>query len=69
VDCTNCIGLEFDNWRFNLHKSNTEPVIRLNIESGGDIALVEKNGGIASDVKITINRIAISYDELSRHDI
>jgi phosphomannomutase len=42
VDYTDGIGLEFDNWRFNLRKSNTEPVIRLNVESRGDIALMEE---------------------------
>jgi phosphomannomutase len=28
-------------WRFNLRESNTEPVIRLNVESRGDIALMQ----------------------------
>ncbi|MBP3819156.1 MAG: hypothetical protein J6H31_12740 [Butyrivibrio sp.] len=27
------LSVEFDNWRFNLRKSNTEPVIRLNVEA------------------------------------
>ncbi|RPJ67691.1 phosphomannomutase CpsG [Alteromonas sediminis] len=40
-DETDGIGLSFGNWRFNLRKSNTEPVIRLNVESRGDIALME----------------------------
>ncbi|MCC2615479.1 phosphomannomutase CpsG [Aestuariibacter halophilus] len=39
-DTTDGVGLEFGNWRFNLRKSNTEPVIRLNVESRGDAALV-----------------------------
>jgi phosphomannomutase len=42
VDYIDDISLEFDNWRFNLRKSNTEPVIRLNVESRGDIALMEE---------------------------
>ncbi|MBD3584593.1 phosphomannomutase CpsG [Salinimonas sp. HHU 13199] len=42
VDETDGIGLEFDKWRFNLRKSNTEPVIRLNVESRGDIPLMEE---------------------------
>ena len=42
VDETDGIGLEFENWRFNLRKSNTEPVIRLNVESRGDIPLMEQ---------------------------
>ena len=40
VDQTDGIGLEFDNWRFNLRRSNTEPVVRLNVESRGDAALM-----------------------------
>ena len=27
------------NWRFNLRMSNTEPIIRLNVESKGDVLL------------------------------
>lgn len=42
VDETDGLGLEFGNWRFNLRKSNTEPVIRLNVESKGDIPLMEE---------------------------
>lgn len=34
------IGLSFADWRFNLRSSNTEPVVRLNVESRGDRALV-----------------------------
>ena len=35
------ISLEFADWRFNLRKSNTEPILRLNVESRGNIALME----------------------------
>jgi phosphomannomutase len=42
IDETDGIGLEFDNWRFNLRQSNTEPVVRLNVESRGNIALMEE---------------------------
>ncbi|MBU2976972.1 phosphomannomutase CpsG [Alteromonas sp. C1M14] len=41
VDKTDGIGYEFAQWRFNLRKSNTEPVVRLNVESKGDVALME----------------------------
>ena len=34
------LGMEFDGWRFNLRMSNTEPVVRLNVESRGDAALM-----------------------------
>ncbi len=42
IDRTDGIGMEFGNWRFNLRKSNTEPVIRLNVESRSDIALMQE---------------------------
>jgi phosphomannomutase len=41
VDETDGISLEFEDWRFNLRSSNTEPVIRLNIESRADKTLME----------------------------
>ena len=40
VDETDGVSLEFENWRFNLRGSNTEPVIRLNVESRGDDKLM-----------------------------
>ena len=40
IDRTDGIGMEFGTWRFNLRKSNTEPVIRLNVESRNDHALM-----------------------------
>lgn len=36
------LSVEFPDWRFNLRKSNTEPVIRLNIETRQDRALMEE---------------------------
>ncbi|MDW6018312.1 phosphomannomutase CpsG [Vibrio plantisponsor] len=41
-DETDGISLEFADWRFNLRSSNTEPVVRLNVESKADIQLMEK---------------------------
>lgn len=35
------VSIEFDDWRFNLRMSNTEPVVRLNVESRGDKALMQ----------------------------
>ena len=40
VDTTDGISIEFSDWRFNLRASNTEPVIRLNVESRSDEALM-----------------------------
>jgi phosphomannomutase len=42
VDITDGVSMEFTNWRFNLRMSNTEPVIRLNIESRGDRDILAK---------------------------
>ena len=42
VDFTDGLSMEFENWRFNLRMSNTEPVIRLNVETRGDKALMQE---------------------------
>ena len=36
------LSLEFADWRFNLRTSNTEPLLRLNVESRGDRELMER---------------------------
>jgi phosphomannomutase len=36
------LSMSFAQWRFNLRSSNTEPVVRLNVESRGDAALMEQ---------------------------
>jgi len=36
IDQTDGISMCFDQWRFNLRASNTEPLLRLNVESRGD---------------------------------
>ena len=36
------LSVEFDDWRFNLRMSNTEPVVRLNVESRGDQGLMQQ---------------------------
>lgn len=41
IDHTDGISLEFDDWRFNLRSSNTEPVVRLNVESKNDVRLMK----------------------------
>jgi phosphomannomutase len=43
IDTTDGVSMEFPEWRFNLRMSNTEPVIRLNIESRGDHDVLQKN--------------------------
>jgi phosphomannomutase len=40
VDFTDGLSIAFDEWRFNLRASNTEPLIRLNVETRGDAPLM-----------------------------
>ncbi len=42
LDETDGLSLSFSNWRFNLRKSNTEPLVRLNVESRDDKALMKE---------------------------
>ncbi|BFM11779.1 phosphomannomutase CpsG [Simiduia litorea] len=42
IDLTDGISLSFADWRFNLRMSNTEPVVRLNVESRGDVELMQQ---------------------------
>lgn len=42
IDLTDGISLDFQDWRFNLRTSNTEPVVRLNVESRGNINLINE---------------------------
>ena len=41
-DHTDGLSLTFDEWRFNLRGSNTEPLLRLNVETRGDRGLLER---------------------------
>jgi phosphomannomutase len=42
IDYTDGISMEFPEWRFNLRRSNTEPVVRLNVESRANKNLVDE---------------------------
>ena len=42
LDETDGVSLEFPDWRFNLRSSNTEPLLRLNVETRGDAELLER---------------------------
>ncbi|MCU1204402.1 phosphomannomutase [Stenotrophomonas maltophilia] len=41
LDYTDGISADFGDWRFNLRSSNTEPLLRLNVEARGDAALMQ----------------------------
>lgn len=52
IDTTDGIGMDFGNWRFNIRSSNTEPLLRLNVESKGDEALMnEKTQELVDKIK------------------
>ena len=42
LDLTDGLSLEFPQWRFNLRSSNTEPLVRLNVESRGSESLMKE---------------------------
>ena len=42
LDHTDGVSAEFADWRFNLRSSNTEPLLRLNIETRGDAVLLAR---------------------------
>jgi phosphomannomutase len=41
IDRTDGISVDYADWRFNLRGSNTEPVLRLNVESRANEALMK----------------------------
>ena len=53
IDTTDGLSMEFADWRFNLRGSNTEPVLRLNVESRQNTALMQsKTAEIAAQLSI-----------------
>ncbi|MBW1634986.1 MAG: phosphomannomutase [Deltaproteobacteria bacterium] len=51
-DYTDGLSVAYENFRFNIRKSNTEPLLRLNVESRGDVELMkEKTGEILKLIK------------------
>ncbi|MBU2492205.1 MAG: phosphomannomutase [Bacteroidetes bacterium] len=42
TDYTDGVSVEYDNWRFNVRISNTEPLIRLNVETKNDYKLMQE---------------------------
>ncbi len=50
IDPTDGISADFGDWRFNLRSSNTEPLLRLNIETRADRALLDARTRELSDL-------------------
>ena len=52
IDRMDGISLEFTDWRFNLRESNTEPLIRLNVEvKGQGVSLLKRIAEIEAVIK------------------
>lgn len=45
VDHTDGLSIEYADWRFSVRMSNTEPLLRLNVEARGDTDLLQKKTG------------------------
>lgn len=50
IDTTDGLSMEFEDWRFNLRGSNTEPVLRLNVESFGNKVLMLSKTQIIEEI-------------------
>jgi len=60
-DLTDGLSLEFADWRLNLRSSNTEPLIRLNVESRGDSTLMAAKTREILDLLDTMGAIATDH--------
>ena len=50
IDETDGVSLAFDDWRFNLRRSNTEPLVRLNVEGRGKAKAPAAHVGAIEDL-------------------
>ncbi|MDB3961755.1 phosphomannomutase [Paracoccaceae bacterium] len=50
IDETDGVSLAFKNWRFNLRRSNTEPLVRLNVEGKGKAKALEAHVGAIAEL-------------------
>jgi phosphomannomutase len=51
VDKIDGVSIEYEDWRFNLRGSNTEPVIRLNVEAKSKEVMEEKRDELLELIK------------------
>jgi phosphomannomutase len=45
------ISFEFDDWHFNVRPSNTEPLLRLNLEALSESVMVEKRDEVLGVIR------------------
>ena len=53
IDYLDGVSMSFETWRFNLRKSNTEPLVRLNVETKGNYALLKEK---TNELKLLIGQ-------------
>jgi phosphomannomutase len=61
TDFTDGLSLEFAEWRLNLRSSNTEPLIRLNVESRGSEALMRDRTEEVLGLLATLGAVAADH--------
>ena len=50
IDETDGVSLAFEGWRFNLRRSNTEPLVRLNVEGKGNASALAAHVSAIADL-------------------
>ena len=61
IDFTDGLSMEFGDWRLNLRGSNTEPLIRLNVESRGSADLLQQKTGEVLDLLRTVGALPADH--------
>jgi phosphomannomutase len=61
LDRTDGLSFEFPEWRFNLRTSNTEPLIRLNVEARGSVQLMQAKTAELLDLLKTHGAVAADH--------
>ena len=61
IDFTDGLSMEFGDWRLNLRGSNTEPLIRLNVESRGSADLLQQKTGEVLDLLRTVGAVPADH--------
>jgi phosphomannomutase len=60
-DHTDGLSLEFAEWRLNLRSSNTEPLIRLNVEARGSEALMQEKTAEVLELLAGLGAVAADH--------
>jgi phosphomannomutase len=61
IDRTDGVSFEFADWRVNLRSSNTEPLIRLNVEARGSVKLMQEKTAECLDVLKSQGAVAADH--------